>query len=169
MNYGAIREMDISNGKGIGVSLFVSGCRKHCYNCHNPELWDFNYGNTFTSDTKNKIVELCKQPYITRFSILGGEPLENQNIYELACLTQKIKTECPNIKIWLYTGYTMEEVLDRLNSNYKVQYFSSLINNIDILVDGPFIQEQKDISLAFRGSSNQRIINMREMLTRKVV
>lgn len=170
MRYADICKLDMSNGIGVGVTLFVSGCSHKCSGCFNPETWSFEKGELFTKETRHKIVELCSRPYIQRLTLSGGDPLENCNLYELACLTQKIKNDLPHIKIWCYTGYTWEELMDKIESRYYVQYLPALLNNIDVLVDGPFIQEKKDITLEFKGSNNQRLINVRESLEqRKVV
>lgn len=164
MRYAQIRSLDISNGKGVGISLFTQGCRKRCKNCHNPEQWSFNGGEIYTPETEKQILQLCEKPYIQRCSLLGGEPLENENIYALANLCKKIKNNFPHIKIWLYTGHDWEDVYKKYTSNYQNKYFSDLIDNIDILVDGEFIQEQKDITLKFKGSANQRIIDIQKTL-----
>ena len=149
MRFAQIRKMDISNGSGIGVSLFTQGCNLHCHNCHNPEQWDYNGGIEYTSETKNKILELLDKPYITRLSILGGEPISKQNIPELMVLIAAVPQDK---KIWLYTGHTLENLIKMNNTGVDC-----ILTNIDYLVDGPFQERNKDITLAFRGSSNQHI------------
>lgn len=160
MRYAQIRKMDISNGLGVGVALFVQGCHFHCPECFNKETWDFNGGNEYNIEIENTILNLLQQPQITRFSILGGEPLEECNLYQLSILIKKIKTSFPNIKIWLYSGYTYEDLLERIK-NTNIKYLNFILNNIDVLVDGQFIQENKDISYKYAGSTNQRVIDMK--------
>lgn len=153
MRYAQIRNMDVSNGEGLGASLFVQGCHFHCKGCHNPEQWSFDGGKLYTKKEEAAILEIIDKSYIKRFSILGGEPLETSNLSELICLIKKIKQKRPDIKIWLYTGYTWEELQN--NSNEAIK---EILNNIDVLIDGQFIEEEKDLSLRFRGSRNQRLI-----------
>lgn len=166
MRYAQIRSIDISNGTGVGVSLFIQGCSRHCKGCHNPEQWSFDGGKLFTRDTQNQIISLLKRPYVSRFSILGGEPLEPRNYFHLACLCYRIKRDFPHIQIWVYTGDTWENIQKEI---IKSVYLSKIIDNIDILVDGEFIQEQKDINLEFKGSENQRIIDVQESLRQKEI
>lgn len=152
MNYGRIKKTDIANGPGVRVSLFVSGCRNHCKGCFNPETWDFNYGEEYDGvNTANDIVKALTPDYISGLSILGGDPMEPENIDEVTSLCYIVKLLFPNKTIWLYTGYTWEDI--------RIRY-PEILNYIDVLVDGPFIEDLKDISLAFRGSSNQRIIDV---------
>lgn len=163
MRYAQIRKMDISNGEGVGVSIFIQGCHFHCKNCHNPEQWSFNGGHEFTDETQHLILELLNKPYMSRFAVLGGEPLEDCNLYQLACLISSVKINYHNdIKIWVYTGWTYEELQER-EKEKVTKYLTFILDNIDYLVDGPFIQEEKDIALEFRGSSNQRILDMRQL------
>ena len=152
MRYAQIRRMDISNGEGIGVSIFLQGCHLHCKNCFNKELWDFDGGNEFTKDDLNKIITLCKCTQVKRFSILGGEPLSSENLNDLAGVIGQLRLECPDVKIWLYTGYEYES----LDPDQAV-----VANLVDVLVDGPYIDAKRDIRLKYRGSRNQRIINMK--------
>lgn len=161
--------MDISNGTGVGVSLFTQGCSRHCKGCHNPEQWSFDGGEMFTWDIQDQIIALLKQSYVSRFSILGGEPLENINLFHLTCLCHKIKRDLPHIQIWVYTGYNWEELYQKYQDDYGSKYLPILMENIDILVDGEFIQEQKDISLQFKGSENQRIIDVQKSLEQKEI
>ena len=152
MNYGRIKKTDIANGPGVRVSLFVSGCRNHCKGCFQPETWDFNYGEEYDGvNTANDIVKALTPDYISGLSILGGDPMEPENIDEVTSLCYIVKLLFPNKTIWLYTGYTWEDI--------RIRY-PEILNYIDVLVDGPFIEDLKDISLAFRGSSNQRIIDV---------
>lgn len=159
MNYANIKKYDISNGYGIRVSLFVSGCRRHCQGCFNSVAWDFNYGKEFTEDTEKEIFELLNKDYISGFSLLGGEPFEPENQIVLCDLLEKIKINFPDKDIWCYTGYRLDELKDD-NNSIKTQYSDKMLKYIDILVDGEFIEEQKNISLSFRGSENQRIIKL---------
>ena len=160
MRYTQIRKMDISNGEGIGISIFLQGCAIHCKNCFNKELWDFNGGNEFNIETIDTIIKLCKQEFVKRFSILGGEPLSYINLIDLAEMIKKLKLECPDIKIWLYTGYEYESL-----SPDQV----AVANLVDVLVDGPYIDAERDIRLKYRGSRNQRIIDMKQTLQNKEV
>ena len=162
MRYFQIRSMDISNGIGIGASVFLSGCHFHCKNCHNQELWDFNSGNEYTNDTKNKILKTIQPIWVERFSVLGGEPLETINLKELLVLIENIKALRPDIKIWIYTGYTYEQLQKRIKKNKDDYYLEPILRLADVLVDGPIIQEKKDLTLAFKGSSNQRVIDLQK-------
>lgn len=168
MRYARIRKMDISNGLGVGVSLFVQGCHFHCPECFNKETWDFNGGQEYTKKTTETILELLDQPQITRFSILGGEPLEPCNLYPLSIVINAIKKEKPDIKIWLYTGYTYENLLVR-KERENINYLTFILNNIDVLVDGQFIQEKKDISYKYAGSTNQRVIDLNKTIDSNIV
>ena len=204
-----MRNLDISNGANIGVALFVQGCDRnpHCKNCFNSETWDFNGGKEWTEETKNKFMELIDRPYIKRISILGGEPLAEQNLDDVLSLIKKIREKYPisqntnsenigksrvledenskeirisfpNKTIWLYTGYNF----DLLNSQYnefKYTPFAAnadewltrweIISNVDVLVDGEYIDEQKDLTLAYRGSKNQHVIDVKQSLAQNKV
>lgn len=151
MHYGGIKKCDIANGPGVRVSLFVSGCRNHCRGCFNPETWDFDYGDPFTEKAEEEIVNALCPAWIQGLSILGGDPMEPENEAALLPLLIRIREELPDKDIWIYTGYRFEDVKDSL-----------LIPFADVIVDGPFIEREKDISLPFRGSRNQRIIDLRE-------
>lgn len=150
--------MDISNGEGTGMALFCSGCPLHCPNCFNQDLWDFNGGKPWTPEIEKQFIELTNRPYINRISFLGGEPLANQNIESVSSIISKIDT---TKKIWIYTGYTWEE----LEKQNKIKYVSAA----DVLVDGRYIDELKDYRLKFRGSSNQRIIDIKKTIEEKRV
>ena len=147
MRYASIRSFDISNGDGIGVALFVQGCHFHCKNCFNPSTWDFNGGIAFTTDTMNKLLHLIQRPQISRFTLLGGEPLAEENREISKQIVKKIKEKYPDKTIWLYTGYILETIIDK-----------SILEYVDVLVDGQFVDRLKDLTLKFRGSSNQRIL-----------
>jgi anaerobic ribonucleoside-triphosphate reductase activating protein len=161
MRYAQIRDMDISNGRGIGCSIFLNGCSVRCKNCFNQSTWDFNGGKEWTEKEEKKLFEILSQPHITRFTCLGGEPLDQAK--DLSQLLYKIRDKFPDLKIWIYSGRTFEE-------NIKDTYKKECLVLCDVLVDGHFIEEQKDLTLAFRGSSNQRIIDLRETFkTNKIV
>lgn len=173
MRYAQIRSMDISNGEGVGVSLFVQGCPFHCKNCFNSETWDFNGGKEWTEETKNKFMELIDRQYIRRISILGGEPLHKNNLSEVLSLVKEIREKFPDKTIWLYTGYSIEDIVNFNTNSYSVvqQYFDidnfvrkDILIYIDVLVDGKYIDEQKDLTLKWRGSKNQKVIDVQQTL-----
>lgn len=176
MRYAQIRSMDVSNGEGVGVSLFVQGCPFHCKNCFNSETWDFNGGKEWTEKTKNKFMELIDRPYIRRISILGGEPLAEQNLDEVLSLIKEIRILYPEKTIWLYTGYNFD-LLKSQYDEYKYTPFAAsadewltrweIISNVDVFVDGEYIDEQKDLTLKFRGSKNQHVIDVKQSLSQK--
>ena len=147
MNYAGIIYNDIANGPGVRVSLFVSGCRNHCPGCFNPETWDFDYGDPFTAETEAEIVDALCPSWIQGLSILGGDPMEPENQEVLIPFVRRLRAEFPTKDIWLYTGYRLEDVSG-----------SPMLPYVDVIVDGPFLIDQKDVGLAFRGSRNQRII-----------
>lgn len=160
MNYATIKKRDIANGEGVRVSLFVSGCTHHCKNCFNKEAWDFSYGEKFTEDTENLILEYLEPDYVNGLSLLGGEPFEVQNQETLTKLLRKVKAKYPNKSVWCYTGYLFDEHLLK-DSRARGEFTDEMLSYIDVLVDGPFVEEQKDISLQFRGSKNQRVIDVK--------
>lgn len=163
MNYANIKKYDIANGPGVRVSLFVSGCTHHCPGCFNPETWDFNYGQPFDSDVINEILEALQPSYIHGFSLLGGEPFEYKNQIGLLPLLKEIKNRFPNKDIWCYTGYDFEtDILEDMAKKWSETY--DMLSYIDVLVDGEFVEAKKDLALRFRGSSNQRIIQVQESL-----
>lgn len=166
MRYSQIRSMDISNGNGIGVSLFVQGCPLHCEGCFNKELWDFEGGKEYDSKIRDLLLSLLAPDYVKRFSLLGGEPLAPKNVNGSLNALRGIRNVFNNTKeIWLYTGYTLEELNERCDRDV-----AEILSMIDVLVDGRFIYAQRDLSLAFKGSTNQRIIDMKETLEqRKIV
>lgn len=159
MNYAQLRTHDVANGPGVRVSLFVSGCTHRCVGCFNSEAWDFEYGNPFDSTVADSIISALAPSYIKGFSLLGGEPFEPCNQAVLAPLLERIKTVYPHKTVWCYTGYDFETDILACRLGDK-QVTERMISNIDVLVDGKFILEQKDLSLRFRGSSNQRIIDV---------
>ena len=155
MNYAAIKKTDIANGTGVRVSLFVSGCRRHCKNCFNSETWDFNYGNLFGKSTMNEILEALDKEYIEGLSVLGGEPFEQENRETVYNVIRTVKETFPQKTIWCYSGFTFEELLK--SSRH-------ILELVDVLVDGAFVEEKKNLRLKFRGSENQRIIDVKKSL-----
>lgn len=162
MNYAEIKKLDIANGLGVRVSLFVSGCTHHCKNCFNAIAWDFHYGQPFTPEVEQELIEALKHPMVAGLTLLGGEPLEPQNQYGLFPFLKRVKQELPEKNIWCYTGYTLEA--DLLTGRAHTDITDELLSMIDVLVDGRFIEELKDITLKFRGSSNQRLIDLKRTL-----
>ena len=160
MHYGAIKNFDVANGIGVRVSLFVSGCRNCCKGCFQPQTWDFNYGQEFTEETQQEIIKLMEPSHITGFSLLGGEPFEEENQAVLAPFLEKLKQIYPKKDIWCWTGYTWEELMRPGETPDKLD----LLHEIDILVDGRYIKDLHDSLLQFRGSSNQRIIDVQKSL-----
>ena len=159
MNYGTIKSYDIANGPGVRVSLFVSGCRHHCKGCFNAVAWDFQYGEPFTKQTEQELLDALKPSHIQGFSLLGGEPFEPENQRVLAGLLRKIRETYPEKDIWCYTGYLYDVDLIP-GGKVFTDVTEEMLSCIDVLVDGEFIEAQKDISLQFRGSKNQRIIHL---------
>ena len=175
MNYAQIRSMDISNGEGIGVSLFVQGCDFHCKNCFNSETWEFSKGQEWNDKTKNQFLKLIETPFIQRVSILGGEPLHPKNVQNVLKIVDEIRVSYPTKNIWLYTGYTWEEIWikDNIKTGDKVKDMREksiknlrrqVVRMCNVLIDGRYVDELRDISLHWRGSSNQRVINVQETL-----
>ena len=159
MNYGTIKSVDIANGDGVRVSLFVSGCTHHCPGCFNPETWDFGYGIPFDDAAEAHILQLLNRSYINGLSLLGGEPFEPVNQRALLPLIRRVRLELPKKDIWAYTGYIYERDL-RPGGRAFCEVTDELLDALAVLVDGPFIESRKDISLKFRGSDNQRLIDM---------
>lgn len=163
MYFGEIKKFDIADGPGVRVSLFVSGCTHHCKGCFNPQTWDFTFGSEYTKAVESEILKTLEPDYIDGLTLLGGEPMEPVNQRGLLPLVKKMKQLYPHKTIWCYTGYTLEtELLSE--SRAKCECTDELLSYIDVLVDGEFIEEQKNISLRFRGSSNQRLIDMKKTL-----
>lgn len=163
MHYADIKKADIANGVGVRVSVFVSGCTHHCKNCFNSEAWDFNYGNEFTENEINRVIKELDHPYVAGLSLLGGEPLEHVNQQGLLPLLKKVKEKFPDKNIWCYSGYTFEtDIMGKMYNNWKET--PEILSYIDVLVDGKFEEEKKDIKLRFRGSSNQRILDVKKSL-----
>ncbi len=162
MNYATIKKNDIANGEGVRVSLFVSGCRHHCKNCFNKEAWDFGYGAPYTEEIENEILGALKPGFVSGLSLLGGEPFEPENQETVLSLVKKVKERMPDKNIWCYTGFLFENIRDGKVGEPRVA--SELLSHIDVLVDGKFVEELKDLSLMFRGSSNQRILDVKASL-----
>ena len=166
MNYADIKKADVANGLGVRVSVFVSGCNHHCKNCFNQEAWDFNYGKEFTQKEIDKVIEELDHPYVAGLSLLGGEPLEHVNQKGLLPLVKKVKEKFPDKNIWCYTGYTFDkDVMEKMCKNWEET--PELLSYLDVIVDGKFEEDKKDLKLRFRGSSNQRIIDVQESLKEK--
>ena len=159
MRYAKIDECECTNGKGWGVSLYVQGCPIRCKGCFNPETWNFDYGQTFDEIAENEIIEACKKPYISGLTILGGEPFEVENQPAIADFIRKFKSVLPEKNIWVFTGYIYEKNLRMGQSQYLVGITDYILENTDILVDGPFILEERDLNLKFCGSRNQRLLS----------
>ena len=163
MNYADIKKIDVANGEGVRVSLFVSGCNHHCKGCFNQCDWDFNYGDKFTEKEEQKIIEYMDHDYIEGLSLLGGEPLEPKNQEGLLPLVKDIKKKFPDKNIWCYTGFDFEkDVMGKMAQ--KSETTRELLKYIDVIVDGKFEEDKKDLKLQFRGSSNQRILDVKESL-----
>lgn len=177
MRYAQIRSLDISNGEGIGVALFTQGCSFHCNNCFNKETWDYNGGQEWTEKIKNQFMELASMPFIKRVSILGGEPLSPQNLSSLYDLLADIKHDFADKTIWLYTGYTWEQIMypvvaDDLNTDMDMinNKRREIVYMCDVVVDGRYIDELKDIKYPWAGSTNQRVIDVKKTLkTDKII
>lgn len=160
MRYAQITPFEVCNGKGAGVSLFVQGCHFQCKGCFNQEAWDFNGGKEWTEEVENKFFELIDKPYIKRVAILGGEPLANKNVKDVYRLIFKIKDKFPDKSIWLYTGYQFEEIMNPPLIDGVTTTRKMTVEMCDVLIDGRFIEGLRDLTLEFRGSSNQRIIKL---------
>lgn len=158
MHYAKIKPTDVADGPGVRVSLFVCGCRNHCPGCFQPQTWDFSYGREYTKNTEAEILKAIDHPFIAGLSILGGEPFEPENQREVLELTRAVKNGFPSKTIWVYTGYTYEELLTKKHTEFT----DAILENIDVLVDGRFEQAKKNLSLQFRGSSNQRILDIKQ-------
>ena len=169
MNYGEIKPLDISNGTGVRVSLFVSGCRNRCKGCFNPQTWNFDYGKPFDGAVLERVLKLLSADYVSGLSLLGGEPFEPENQRGLLELVSAAKRAFPDKDIWAYTGCILERDILSESGRAHCECTMELLSHIDVLVDGPFIEERKDISLAFRGSDNQRIIDLPSTLEAGIV
>lgn len=159
MHYSTIKDCDIANGIGVRITLFVSGCTNHCKNCFQPQTWDFDFGEPFTEETEEKLLEMLKPDYINGLTLLGGEPMEPQNQRALVPFLKKVREAYPNKNIWCFTGFTYE-ILKTDGSHPRCEVTDEMLSLIDVLVDGRYVDELKDLTLQFRGSSNQRLIDM---------
>lgn len=163
-----IKKNDIANGKGVRVTLFVSGCTNHCKNCFQPETWNFDYGKPYTKETEDEIIDALKPSHIAGLTLLGGEPFEPENQRELVKLLRRVRKELPEKNIWSFTGFILDQ--DLLDGGRKhCEVTDEMLSLLDVLVDGPFKEEEKDITLAFRGSRNQRVIDMKKSLKEQEV
>ena len=163
MNYADIKRVDVANGEGVRVSLFVSGCNHHCKGCFNECAWDFNYGNKFTDENINEVINYLDHDHIEGLTLLGGEPLEYINQEGILPLVKRVKERFPNKNIWCYTGFDFEkDVVEKMSKDNETT--KELLNYIDVIVDGKFEEDKKNLKLKFRGSSNQRIIDVKESL-----
>ena len=163
MYYGTIKNCDIANGAGVRVTLFVSGCTNRCPGCFQPETWDFRYGEPFTSETEEQLLAMLQPDYITGLTLLGGDPFEPENQRDLLPFLRRVRQAYPGKDVWAYTGFTWEELHDD-SAHPRCEVTDEMLSMIDILVDGPFILDKKDIRLRFRGSTNQRVIDVPETL-----
>ena len=165
MNYGQIKKCDIANGVGVRVTLFVSGCTNHCFNCFQPETWDFDYGKSFTAETEAEIFAELDKPFIAGLTLLGGDPFEPCNQRALVPFLRRVRARYPDKTIWAYSGFTLDRELTVNGSHPRCEVTDEMLSMLDVLVDGRYVDELRNISLRFRGSSNQRIIDMN--LTRR--
>ena len=163
MNYGAIKKCDIANGVGVRTVLFVSGCTHHCKGCFQPETWNFDYGERYTKETEDEIIESLRPDYVDGITLLGGEPFEPENQRELVMLLRRIKKDLPQKTVWSFSGFTYEELTG--DSRAVCEVTNEMLSMLDVLVDGEFVEAKRNISLRFRGSENQRLIDMNK--TRK--
>ena len=163
MNYGAIKKCDIANGVGVRTVLFVSGCTHHCKGCFQPETWNFDYGERYTKETEDEIIESLRPDYVDGITLLGGGPFEPENQRELVKLLRRIKKELPQKTVWSFSGFTYEELTG--DSRAVCEVTNEMLSMLDVLVDGEFVEAKRNISLRFRGSENQRLIDMNK--TRK--
>lgn len=163
MNYAGIKKLDVANGPGLRVTLFVSGCTHHCKGCFNKETWDFHYGDPFTEAVEEEILTELRRPQVAGLTLLGGEPLERVNQQGLLPLLRRVKAEFPEKPLWCFTGYDFEkDVAGRMLAEWEET--QEFLSYVDILVDGEFVEEKKDLNLRFKGSSNQRTIRVQESL-----
>ena len=168
MHYGELKKCDIANGTGVRVSLFVSGCRNHCPGCFQPETWDFGYGQPFTEETENELLQLLEPGYINGLTLLGGDPFEPENQRVLLPFLRKVRATFSSKDIWAYTGYTWEQLTSGHHRSSRPGT-TEMLSLIDVLVDGPFVEAKKNIRLRFRGSENQRIIDVQKSLESGIV
>ena len=159
MHYGEIKDCDIANGIGVRISLFVSGCRNHCPHCFQPETWNFTYGDPFTPEVEERILSMLSPAYIQGLTVLGGEPMEAENQRDLLPFLRRVRQTYPTKTIWIYSGFTYEELHDS-TCRARCEVTDEILSLIDVLVDGRYVEEKRNISLRFRGSENQRLIDV---------
>lgn len=167
MHYGNLKKYDVANGEGVRVSLFVSGCRVNCPHCFQKETWDFNYGEEFTAQTEQAILDALAPSYIKGLTVLGGEPFEKENQETLVKLYRKVKAQYPDKSIWSFSGYLFDK--DIITGKRHFEVTDEILSYLDVLIDGPFNNDLRNISLAFRGSENQRVIDVQASLKTKSV
>ncbi len=163
MHYGNIKEFDVANGEGVRITLFVSGCTNHCEGCFQPATWDFQYGQPYTEETEERIIRFLDRPLTDGLTLLGGEPMEPDNQRELVRLARRLKREHPDKTIWCFTGFIYERDL-LAGQRRHTEVTDEFLSLIDVLVDGPFILQQRNLALTFRGSENQRVLDMQKTL-----
>ncbi|MBP3877564.1 MAG: anaerobic ribonucleoside-triphosphate reductase activating protein [Lachnospiraceae bacterium] len=163
MYYGNIKEFDVANGEGVRITLFVSGCTNHCEGCFQPATWDFQYGQPYTEETEERIIRFLDRPLTDGLTLLGGEPMEPDNQRELVRLARRLKREHPDKTIWCFTGFIYERDL-LAGQRRHTEVTEEFLSLIDVLVDGPFILQQRNLALTFRGSENQRVLDMQKTL-----
>ena len=161
MNYGEIKNCDIANGEGVSVTLFVSGCTNRCKGCFQPQTWDFGYGKPFTAETEETLLRLLAPDYINGLTLLGGEPFEPENQRALLPFLRRVREAYPKKTIWGFSGFTLGQLLED-GSHPRCEATDEMLSLLDVLVDGRYVEEKHDISLRFRGSSNQRLIDLKE-------
>jgi len=161
MNYANIKNCDVANGEGVRVTLFVSGCTNRCEHCFQPETWDFNFGEPFTKEVEDKILDMLKAVYINGLTLLGGEPFEPQNQHALLPFVKRVRKAYPDKNIWAFSGFTYDELLSD-GSHPRCEVTDELLSLIDVLVDGRYVDALRNLSLKFRGSSNQRVIDLKK-------
>lgn len=161
MNFSTIKDCDIANGIGVRVTIFVSGCTNHCKNCFQPQTWDFNYGKELTEEKEDKLIDMLRPSYINGLTLLGGEPMEPKNQPGILHLVEKVRKELPEKNIWCYSGFTFEKLMTP-GEYPHTEITEKLLRKIDVLVDGRFVEELHSVALRFRGSSNQRIIDLKK-------
>lgn len=161
MNYCNIKKFDIANGEGVRTTLFVSGCTNKCEGCFQPETWDFNYGREFTKETEDEIIRSLEPYYVNGLTLLGGEPFEPKNQPALTSFLRRVRKEMPHKNVWCFTGFTLDELTED-GAYPRTEFTDEMLSMVDVLVDGKFVKSLKNISLRFRGSSNQRVIDMNE-------
>ena len=160
MYYGEIKKYDVANGPGVRVTLFVSGCTNHCYNCFQPQTWDFHYGQPFTAETEQVLIDELKKPMIAGLTLLGGDPFEPENQRALVPFLRRVRQECPGKNIWAFSGFTLDQELTVDGSHPRCEVTDEMLSLIDVLVDGRYVDAQRNLSLQFRGSENQRLIDL---------